>query len=84
MMQKYKGFAITIYPIYESQESRIARGDWQSKVIGQKVFARVDRSNQILKDVGKIWLECEILDCNKEQALEQAETIIDEFYANCD
>lgn len=33
-MQDYRGFRYEIKPVYEDTESRLARGDWRSKITG--------------------------------------------------
>ncbi|MEH2342551.1 MAG: hypothetical protein V7K22_13000 [Nostoc sp.] len=40
MSEKYKGFWVSVTTVYESTESRLARGDWQSRVLGYKYTVR--------------------------------------------
>lgn len=47
---KYMGFDCTINPVYESPESRFARGDYKSKIIGYRY--RVHRRGSFCFEVG--------------------------------
>lgn len=40
MQHIYKGFIALILPEMESTESRLARGDWRSRILGYRYTAR--------------------------------------------
>ena len=40
MNHTYKGFRALILPEMESTESRLARGDWRSRILGYRYTAR--------------------------------------------
>lgn len=42
MSYKYKGFWVSIHTVCESDESRLARGDWHSRILGYKYTVRRD------------------------------------------
>lgn len=44
-MQDYRGFRYEIKPVYEPTESRMARGDWESKVTGYYIIIWLPTGN---------------------------------------
>lgn len=42
MNYRYKGFWVSIHTVYESDESRLARGDCRSRILGYKYTVRRD------------------------------------------
>lgn len=44
-MIDYRGFRYEIKPIYEDTESRLARGDWQSKIVGYQIVLWMPNGN---------------------------------------
>lgn len=69
-MTIYKGFWIRVYPVIEPTEKRVARGDWQSKILGYRYTIR-----RAKRATG---LSCEAEGfATEEMALQDAENRID-------
>ena len=68
-MTIYKGFWIRVFPMLAPTEERVARGDWQSKILGYRYTIR---------DQGKVGFCCEAEGFpTEEMALLDAENRID-------
>ncbi|MBH8578071.1 hypothetical protein I8752_35035 [Nostocaceae cyanobacterium CENA369] len=50
MSYKYKGFWASIHAVCESDKSRLARGDWRSRILGYKYTVR--RNGKVCLRVG--------------------------------
>lgn len=51
-MYKFKGFIIKVSPVFESTESRLARKDWQSKVLSYSYIVRPAKGGKSFEGEG--------------------------------